>query len=42
MPVGMERCYLCGIEGYVLMDNHWMCMEHYRDAEAMEPDASGE
>ena len=33
-----ERCYLCEAQGYIHMDRHWMCREHYNLEEAMEPD----
>jgi hypothetical protein len=29
---------MCGQAGYVFMDHHWMCQEHYFLAEALEPD----
>ena len=29
---------MCGQAGYILIDSHWMCQEHYFRAEALEPD----
>lgn len=30
----VERCRMCNKEGYVRIDNMWMCVEHYYNLES--------
>lgn len=36
----VERCFMCGEEAYIHIDNQWMCKMHYNKFVADSPDAS--